>query len=355
MSRFLRFTALLTLTAVTISSPGIPAMATASSSSVEVTGDPNVHDSFISALCAVLRSWGRDVDYDHVAGLAGIAFSPLYNEGEACRAWWMEGRADQRLDFMAAALGFTVEAIPRDSVPEDQAWNSNPDPARVPALTRRHHAALQTAVESGKVVLVNTWPSWSVLTGWSDEFGQIQFVTMPGFGDLVRRVWGPERTSVAYVLSPAEPTLSEAQVTAAAIEYGAAIARGQIGDDGLRYGGQLYTAAARSLDDTPFCPACGVESAGCASRTLKRMQGTAQAAARFLAYAAVVDGGLKQKLTESAHRYEEIAAMAAPHIDWEAFGQHWDDPAYRRQLKTDLLRMQALHTQAAEALDAPAE
>ncbi|MDA0337680.1 MAG: hypothetical protein O2782_21145 [bacterium] len=217
------------------------------------------------------------------------------------------------------------------------------------------HAALRAAIESGKVVLVNTWPSWSILTGWSDDISQLPFVTMPGFEGLVRSARGPERTSIAFVLSPAEPTLSDRQATQRAIEFGAAIAQGKVENDRLHYGGRLYTAAAERLDHTPFCPACGDESAGCASRTLKRMQGTAHAAARFLQRIAVEDDVQRHELTESAQRYEEIASLAAAHIDWAAFGHNWDDPAFRVQLKKDLLRMHVLHTQAAEALGAAAQ
>ena len=78
---------------------------------IEMQGDPNAHDSFVAGLCGILKSWNRDVDYAYVAGLSGIAFSPVLDTGEDCRAWWTEGGDDIRRDVLGQALGFTVEKI----------------------------------------------------------------------------------------------------------------------------------------------------------------------------------------------------------------------------------------------------
>jgi hypothetical protein len=83
-------------------------------SSLTVTGDPNDVSSFAACLTAVLQAWGREVAYKDIVGLNGIAFSPVWDQGEDCTAWWMEGGDDMRLDFLGQALGFSYETVTRE-------------------------------------------------------------------------------------------------------------------------------------------------------------------------------------------------------------------------------------------------
>lgn len=297
------------------------------------------HSSLVAAITGVLRSWNRDVDYARVAGLSGLAFSPVHDTGEDCRAWWMEGGDDIRLEFLGRALGFAVETV---RVPDP--YDDGTPHARVedmPGPRADHFRALKAAVERGDAVLLPTWPSWSVLTGWSDDLSQLPLVTVPGFEDLVRRAWGPERTGLAHVLSPTEPTLSEADAIREAIAFGATVADGSFtGKARFRYGGALYRAAADRLDHDPFCEPCGDASWSCAIRTLHRMAGTAGSAADFLEHAG---------MTAAATPYRAIQESASAYSG-KQLEEGWNDPQFIDRLRQAFRRFHDLHGEAAAAL-----
>ena len=190
---------------------------------LDIQADPNVHDSFIACLCAILDDWGREADYAYVAGLSGIAFSPVLDTGEDCRAWWTEGGDDIRLDFLGRALGFTVQKITGQ---QDIEWDTHPEPDALPDSRRRYLCTLKHALADGSWVIVRTWPAWSILTGWSDDITQLPFATVPGFEKLCGDVWPPHKTDLAYIFTPADPTLLEEDAVSEALSFGAQVADG---------------------------------------------------------------------------------------------------------------------------------
>ena len=296
------------------------------------------HDAFVACLCAILQSWGREADYAYVSGLAGVAFSPVYDEGEDCRAWWMEGGDDIRLDFLGKALGFEVTTLEVPDGVDD--WEPYADIVDMPAPRADHLQSLKAALDRGETVIVPTWPSWSVLTGWSDDLTQIPFETIPGFKDLVSRAWGPNRTGLAYILSPIEPTLSRDEAVRQALAFGTSIADGTFEKDRYHYGGALYTAAAERLDHDPFCEPCGDESWSCAVRTLTRIAGTADSAADFLE---------QTGLASAAAPYRTIQTTASKYKS-EQLKKNWEDPTFRAQLKQTFSQLHGLHDKATTAL-----
>jgi hypothetical protein len=191
-----------------------------------------------------------------------------------------------------------------------------------------------------------------VLTGWSDDVTTLPFETVPGFRNLVARVWGPHKTDTAYVLEPAAVSLLKEEALAQALAFGADVAGGGFDTPRIHYGGALYAAAAERLDHDPFCVPCGEKSASCAHRTLHRMRGTAQSAAGFLDHAAETDAADRHELAEASLRYEEIAAAVDPYLDGKAFQAEWSDHAFRARLKETFLGMAEQHREAAKALAA---
>ncbi len=172
--------------------------------SLQIQADPNVHGSFIACLCAILGSWGRKADYANIAGLSGTAFSPVLDTGENCHAWWTEGGDDIRLDFLSRALGFTVEKVTGHQNAE---WDTHPEPGALPDSRRRYLCMLKRALADGQRVIVRTRPSWSVLTGWSDDISRLPFATVPSFEKLCADIQPPHKTDLAYIFTPDDPTL----------------------------------------------------------------------------------------------------------------------------------------------------
>lgn len=305
---------------------------------VAIDAHHGTHSSLVAVICGVLRSWDRDADYAHVAGLSGVAFSPVYDDGEDCRAWWMEGGDDIRLDFLGQALGFTVETVQVPDGVDD--WEPHADIDAMPVARADHLRRLKAAIERGDVVLVKTWPSWSVLTGWCGDLTQLPFETVPGFKDLVSRAWGPNRTGLAYILSPTEPSLSRVDAIGQALAFGVTVADGSFDRERFHYGGQLYQAAAERLDHDPFCEPCGDQSWSCAIRTLHRMAGTAGSAADFLEQAG---------LSAAAGPYRAIQTSAAGYKG-KQLEEGWSDARFMDQLKQELSRFHDLHCDASRVL-----
>ena len=313
---------------------------------ITLEADPNVCDSFIASLCAILDSSGRPSDYAYVAGLSGLAFSPVLDTGEDCRAWWMEGGDDIHLDFLGRALGFVVEKVTER---QDHEWDTHPEPDALSNSRRRYLCRLKTGLANDCGVIVRTWPTWSVLTGWSRDITTIPFTTGPGFKKLCNDACPPHKTNLAYIITPGKPTLLQEDAVEEALTFGARVANGSAGASPFKYGGALYEATAERLDHDPFCEPCGEKSHTCARRTFRRVVGTAQSAIDFLEQSARVVDTHPDCRKRAIDRYRRIIASTAPY-DGLALSAGWSDPAFRLKLKENVLRMGALHQDAAKAL-----
>ena len=314
-----------------------------------VDGDPNQMDSFAACLAAVLQAWGRRVSYDWVAGMAGIAFSPVLDPGEDCTAWWMESGSESRLCFLGRALGFTVDRVTRDAVWDDAAREAYARTGMLPGPHEAHFARLRAAFDRGDAIILRTWPAWSVLTGWDRDVDQLRFATLPGFSDLVARIWGPARAQLAYVLTPIAPSLSVARSVKGALRFAARVAGGHGPESDLGYGAALYTAAAAKMGETEFCPTCHAEGDSCAHRTLMRMLGTQRSAVGLLEEARVRMGGDLPWSQAIAH-FEMMVSLTASYCGWQPFHERWADDAFRSGLREDFRTLAGLQSQAAGAL-----
>ncbi len=314
-----------------------------------VEGDPNQIDSFAACLAAVLNAWGSPVSYNWVAGLGGTAFSPVLDEGEDCMAWWMEAGSDARVGFLGRALGFSVERVTREEVWDDPARAVYAETGLLPEPHELHFARLRAAFDRGDGVLLRTWPAWSLLDGWDRDLDQLPFATLPGFEDLVARIWGPSQAQLVYLLYPVCPSLSLERSLEIAIRFGARVARGRGPNPNLRYGPALYRAAASRMDTSVFCTTCGDHGDSCAHRTLMRMLGTQRSAIGFLEEAqAVTEGALPWESAIVA--FEAMAAVTADYCGWQAFQEAWPDAEFRDTVREDLSRLATLQLEAGRAM-----
>ena len=314
-----------------------------------VEGDPNQTDSFIACLTAVLHAWDRPVSYDWVAGLAGVAFSPVLDQGEECTAWWMESGSELRIGFLGCALGFTVDRVTREAQWDDDARAAFAATGLLPAPHEQHFARLRAAYDRGDAVLLRTWPSWSVLTGWANDLDSLRFATVPGFEDLVKSIWGPARAQLAYLLNPIEPSKALEQSLVSALRYGAKVARGRGPEEGLEYGAALYSTAAARMHEAEFCPSCGDAGDSCAHRTLMRMLGTQHSAVGFLEEARELVGDDLPWQAPIA-TFEAMAEVTGVYCDWQEFHDAWGDGDFRADLGRDFHTLAELQLQAADAL-----
>jgi hypothetical protein len=314
-----------------------------------VEGDPNQIDSFIACLVAVLQAWDRPVTYDWVAGLAGVAFSPVLDQGEECTAWWMESGSESRIGFLGCALGFTVDRVTRDVPWDDEARAAFAATGLLPGPHEQHFARLRAAYDRGDAIVLRTWPAWSVLTGWSSDLDDLRFATVPGFGDLVKSIWGPAKAQLGYLLNSIEPCKPLEQALAGALRFGAKVARGRGPEEGLGYGVALYTAAAARMHEAEFCPSCGAAGDSCAHRTLMRMVGTQRSAVGFLEDARELVGD-DLPWQRAIVSFEAMAELSSIYCDWQVFHEKWPDNAFRDQLGRDFQALAELQLQAADAL-----
>ena len=312
-------------------------------------GDPNQIDSFVACVVAVMHAWERPVSYDWVAGLAGVAFSPVLDERETCTAWWMESGSDARVGFLGNVLGFTVDRVTREVPWDDAAREIYSTTGLLPEGHEVHFARLRAAFDRGDAVLLRTWPAWSVLTGWDQDLDALPFATVPGFEDLVKGIWGPAQAQRAYLLNPIAACYTLEKSIGLALRFGSRLARGRGPDDELAYGAALYTATAARLDDEIFCPSCGTAGDSCAHRTLMRMLGTQRSAVGFLEDARALTGD-ELPWDGAIGCFERMVEVTGEHCSWPAFQENWGDPAFRRRLQADLERLSIMQLEAADAL-----
>jgi hypothetical protein len=308
---------------------------------LKIQGNPDWHDSFVACICGILNSWEKPVDYATVAGFSGVAFSPVYDVGEDCRAWWMEGGNDIRIDFLGKVLGFSVEKIERKWTGKDEAWVKKPDLLKLPENTADYFKKIKDATRAGKAVLVNTWPTWSVISNWSEDVTRLPFETFSPLKKLVARAWPPAKTGLAYILTPVDPSLGRDEAYGGALAFGAKIAQGSIASKRLLYGGSFYRAVAERLYCEPFCVPCGDASYGCGLRTVKRVLGSVTSAVDFLELS---------RMSSIADHYRSIQELLDKYQDSELLRNSWRDRKFRHDMKSSFFTAYDIHCEAAKEL-----
>jgi hypothetical protein len=310
--------------------------------SIELLGNPNEVDSFATCLTAAITRWGRQFDYSYVAGLTGSVFSPVLAEDESCSAWWMEFGNDNRMELLGKALGFAYRGSPEVSREEFEAAG------RLPELNERFWNSAREAHANGRIVLIGTWPCWSIVTSWSGDLHQPDVASLKGFGGLCK----PHPTSKLYILSDVPARMTRVEAIREALRFGADLADGTFTRPGFSYGGKLYGAVLDRLDQDCFCADCREKSFNCAVRTMKRVRATNSTAVEFLTHAGEFLGKQipQRALAAVMKGYQTIADLAEAYIDNEAVHARWADEAFQARFRSDVERMRETHVQTARLL-----
>jgi hypothetical protein len=285
---------------------------------------------------AVLRAWGRDVTYAQVEGLSGMAFSPACNDGEDCIGWKMDGANERRVDFLGQCLGFTAERV---EYAGDGEWLAEYQASgAMPAGPAAYFARLHDALLAGKAVIPHTWPAWSVLTGWADDFRKLPFATTPRFDKVVASIYPPWKANWAIILTPQDaPGTCDVPgaLLAHAVAFGATIASDEAAGGDVRFGSAIFDTI-RAYTGQPFlCPAC--RENGCLGRSFKRIADGQDACIHFLGDARLYmpDPVGQAALDEAIAAYTEMQAITGKYLDWPKLKDRHDLPEFRRQIAAD--------------------
>ena len=322
-------------------------------SGLQVQGDPNAVDSFAAFVRVIAGHFGRTASYEYVEALTGTCFSPCHNKGEDCIGWMMDGGNAFRVDFIAEALGLHVEKVELEGgVPEDW-FEVYKNEGTLPWQIDAYFGKLQQAQAWDEIVVLATWPAWSVLTGWADDLNQLPFATTPGFEPVVGSIWPPIRTRLAFVFKPGGDLLPREDIVISALHFGAQIASGSVSprvsgfDAENEYGGALYDVMIDRTSQETLCPGC--QEDGCFGRTAKRLHDGHKASLMFLQEAAgMLDGHCNSVLLDKLQRYyADMQAISGQYLDWHARQESWNTAEVRSRMRADFEQMKSLHKQAA--------
>ena len=294
---------------------------------MRVEGHPDRVNSFTACLDAVLLD--RSPGYTALAGTTGAVFSPAYDPDEDCTAWWMESGDAIHLDIAGKMLGFRAERIVRRDGEED-----------------RYLESLRNAIKEEKRVIVRSWPSWSILTGWSEKPDELPFTTVKGFGKAVSTYWPPHRSTLAYVISvtdPGEYRFSDV------LQIAAEVAGGDFQNGSIRYGGELYGAASRRAKEPFFCPSCRENDASCAHRTITRIAHLAETASEYLQREIdrSPDARSSERNGDIADRYRSMFSKLRPYAEPERFTENWTNGSVRTDIVDVFDELAADHNEIA--------
>ncbi len=307
-------------------------------SEIRVEGNDAEVDSFVACIRAAIIYWGRDYEYDYIAGLSGSAFSPVRHEDESCAAWWTEFGNDSRMEFLGKALGFTAKKSPAMSVRDFEKKGELSE--ELADFWKR----VKEAVLEGKVVMIGAWPLWSIITRWDDDIEKMEINSVSVGCDICR----PSNLDTIYILTPCAASITRMEAIAEAIRFGADVADGTFRMPGFQYGGRLYDAILKRLERDIFCEDCGERSCNCAWRTMVRIHGTAGSAVRFLRFAGEFMGKRlpRQALDVVIGGYDTIAQTSGMYTDRTTICENWDHPEFKTKITSSVQAMKVAHKDA---------
>ncbi|MFW6189761.1 MAG: hypothetical protein ACOC7T_04930 [Planctomycetota bacterium] len=295
--------------------------------SIRVSGHQANVDSFAACLRGIMAYWERDIPYDCILGLSGVAFSPALDPEQPCPGLWMEVGSEIRMTFLGHALGFTVNPVLRTS---DR------------GLTER----VQRGMENGAVVLCRSGPCWGVVTQWHEHPPERELTAPEGAEELQCYCPG----SPHYLLRPTRRSLSSCEALRSALGFAALIASTDSGREAPAFGGRFYEAWSEKLNHETFCPNCR-EEWRCAARMASRARGNQRAAIHFLnrAYDFLPPGARHESLRDAACTFAAMANLLAPYTG-EELRSVWNNPDERKLYVHDVQRVVELHRDAARHL-----
>ncbi len=303
---------------------------------IRVEGNDAEVDAFAACITAAVDYWGRDYDYDFIAGLTGSAFSPVWWMEETCSAWWTEFGNDSRMDFLGEALGFQY----RESPDYEPGVFKGMD--ELPPDGRRFWERVGEAVEAGKIVIMHTWPCWSIITEWNDDITKLGLASV---SDMGGRLCAPYPTAKLYILSGGTVQYTRSGALKQALVFGADVADGTFKRPGFAYGGKLYEAILGKAGNQYFCGVCKEKSHSCVCRTMNRVAATNATAVRFLEFAGEFLGDqVPQPALEAVIKhYQAVAEYAGNYTDCELLKADWENNGFQQEFYKRVGLMQIEH------------
>ena len=230
-----------------------------------IFGNGNRDDSFGICIRYILSKFRLGASQSWVDGLSGMAFSLPFVPAEDCSAWWMEGGNDIRAEFVAGALGLSYEKLTIKS-----GHSEEPDTCRDGAFWE----SVREKVETGSIVLENTWPLWSIIDGWKeDKPERVFFEGFPIF---------PNPDGVFHVFGRDDNKLSIKDAVGQALESGQKLMGNTLDTNEIKYGDVILKAVKKQLQEEFFCKSCGKDDFGCFTRSLARIRGQQMSLAGFI-------------------------------------------------------------------------
>ncbi len=274
-----------------------------------VNGQIYIDDSFVACLDAVLQAWQRPMPRDRLVAYSGLAFATPWN-GDESTHWATWGGGEYGLIALGRTLGLTYRVLSSDPdrwLPPD--WPTERFVDRGAML-----AEARAADADGAVVLLMTWPTWSVISGWTD--GSPEIVTFAAMERFTRRIWGPDKADLAVVLRPTGTPLNEDAALTRTLE----LARERVADSyrlaedgGVErpvYADAAYRACARRLTAGRFCPTCD-DDRGCYGNVLEATLSHHRSAVAFLDAAIDRLGDADGRLARARDAYHALVDRQA--------------------------------------------
>jgi hypothetical protein len=294
------------------------------------------NNSFGACLASIMNYWKIPVEYDFIIGLTGGICSPVFNQQEECGAWWMEGGDDYRITFAGQVLGFTTKVLFHNE-DSSKVFNEYPETGKLPEKMEKYWNEIQEDFLDGKMVILKTWPTWSVLTGWNKDLTRLPFSTLPGYENLCAEVWGPNKAQKAYVLTKSKPLITEDQAVREAVKFAAQLAAGEFSRDHFEYGGILFKKSRDRMKEEYFCRICKEESSRCAYRTIARMKDVSGDTISFFERVKMYfrDEEQKQLIEQIINKCNDMFGIEDLYTNQQEFINRWSDPVFKEKLTTD--------------------
>jgi len=299
-------------------------------------------DSFVACIAAALKYWGREYEYEYIAGLSGTPFSPTWYESEDCMAWWTEFGNHNRIKFLGKSLGFHVIESPKMSYEE---YKRTGERSRE---LKEFWERAKEAVGEGKIVLVGTWPSWAIIRSWDEGTDDIKLASL----EYLTGICKVESLTEAYILTPGPAEYTRADSIKEALRFGADIADGTFSPPGFKFGGKLYDAILKRMEHDLFCEPCGEDGWSCALRTMARVNGTNTDAVNFLEFAREFLGQQvpASELGEAVRGYKSIVEISGEYMNRDLLKENWNDADFRAGFVAKIQAMKDAHRDAAGVL-----
>ncbi|MEZ4812085.1 MAG: hypothetical protein R2883_01100 [Caldisericia bacterium] len=305
----------------------------------ELSKKADVNNSLAICLHVYLNNLGKEISIPYISGLLGAAFSPTFVDGEDCTAWWMEGGFDINIDFVMDALGLKFQK-PEIMITLDELKNKSGN-------YQNQRNEIIGHVKDGHKVIMNSWPLWTIITGYNEDKDKFELAQFEGFPVY-------ENYNGALIMKGEKTTLPKDKIFKIALSNGIKIATGETQNGIFSYGGRLYKETVETLKKPNFCEPCAKigekADAGCLMRTLARMIGTVREYMGFIMDTEDFHGELNDKLGHTFEINHEMERILLSCLRDQNIMENWNDGKTRDLISDELMMIYDHHRNFSELL-----